>query len=255
MSGSYGGTGEWKVPVSISSPAFFTQGFPDPIASHEDFEQIADRLRIYPEEYEIVDRYWVHQPYAYAVILEHTGSDRDVYRYVLVKPQLSSDAHRLKNSIMGVIESRIKFGEIELIGTIEERRITLRKAILAILESNNLLDESDFEASINSDPGKYKLDLLDNIEQLPMDDGEIIATTDSTVGTSGSGDWLLNKNEAQALIYLASQDILSSTGVSCILNDRYVHAVDTHPETVIDSNLVSIAHVEYDNISVNLSLL
>jgi hypothetical protein len=156
---------------------------------------------------------------------------------------------------MGVIESRIKSGEIELIGTIEERRITLREAILAILESNDLLDESDFEASINSDSDKYKLGLLDGIEGLPVDDGEIIATTDSAVGTSGSGDYLLNKSEAQALIYLASQDILSSTGVSCILNDRYVHAVDTHPETVIDSNLVSIAHVEYDDISVNLSLL
>jgi hypothetical protein len=246
----------WNMPESISTTEFFTQDVPDSIASHEDFEVIAEQLDIHPEEFKIVDRYWVHQPYAYAVILDHIGSDRNVFRYVLVRPQLSSDIQQLKDIIKGVVETKIDSEAIKLTGTMEERRISLRKEILDILRANDLLDGFDEFPSANNGVESYVPDVFDELtDSLSSVDEKIIVTADTSVSVSDTDSYSLNKQNTEALLYLVIQDIVSSGGVECILNDQHVTAIDTHPETVIDSNLVALDHAEYDTIRVNLSIL
>lgn len=256
MVSSQSTTQDWDVPDSISTTEFFTQDVPDSIVSHEDFEAIVEQLDIYPEEFEIVDRYWVHQPYTYAVILDHIGSDRNVFRYVLVKPQLPSDIHQLKDTIKGVVETKIDSEDIDLVGTMEERRISLRKEILDILRANELLDGFDELLSANNAVEPYVPDVLNELtDKLSGVDEKIIVTTDSSVSVSTADDYSLNKQNTEALVYLVTQDIISSSGIECILSDQNVNSIDTHPETVIDSNMVALDHAEYDAIRVNLSLL
>lgn len=256
MVSSQSTTQDWDVPDSISTTEFFTQDVPDSIVSHEDFEAIVEQLDIYPEEFEIVDRYWVHQPYTYAVILDNIGSDRNVFRYVLVKPQLPSDIHQLKDTIKGVVETKIDSEDIDLVGTMEERRISLRIEILDILRANELLDGFDELLSANNAVEPYVPDVLNELtDKLSGVDEKIIVTTDSSVSVSTADDYSLNKQNTEALVYLVTQDIISSSGIECILSDQNVNSIDTHPETVIDSNMVALDHAEYDAIRVNLSLL
>lgn len=210
-----------SVPPDVDEHDFYTT--PDgrqTLVTHSDLEAAVDNKE--KPALKEVKRYWLDEPYTFAVIYENVRENE--YRYIVVEPRLTDLEEELLDFFRAKLKSSLNEEIIDINAGAEERKESLIKEAKDLMKRYRLMNEEDREQA-ESIKERFKRFTADILEKVASEKGEQTEGVPAPTHPETGEIQRLTETQSRKLLYYLTRDFIAHGKIQPIKSDPQIEDI------------------------------